>query len=87
MCIIQNNNVIDIKIIIDFVPNHTSDKHIWFQKSANKDPDYADYYIWVDAKNQEEVIKNSSIAPIVPNNWVMYKIELFRVFKCFIKSY
>lgn len=58
---------------MDFVPNHTSDKHIWFEKSVNNENDYADYYIWKDAKNQEEVIKNNAF-PIVPNNWVMLKI-------------
>lgn len=78
MYIIQNNNVIDIKIIMDFVPNHTSDKHVWFHKSANNDPHYADYYIWIDAINQQEVIKNSSITPIIPNNWVMYEIEFIQ---------
>lgn len=58
---------------MDFVPNHTSDKHIWFKRSVNKDTRYADYYIWKDAKNQAEVIKNNTITPIVPNNWVMYE--------------
>jgi len=56
---------------MDFVPNHTSNKHIWFEKSVNNETEYADYYIWKDAKNQEDVIKNSSIIPIAPNNWVM----------------
>ncbi|KAL4131502.1 hypothetical protein QTP88_008804 [Uroleucon formosanum] len=59
----------NLKVIMDFVPNHTSNKHIWFEKSVNNETDYADYYIWKYAKNQEEVIKNSSITPIVPNNW------------------
>jgi len=76
--IIQNNNVIDLKVIMDFVPNHTSDKHTWFQRSVNNESPYSDYYIWKDAKNQEEVIKNSSITPIVPNNWVIYEIEVMQ---------
>jgi len=59
---------------MDFVPNHTSNKHIWFEKSVNNETDYADYYIWKNAKNQEEVIKDSSAIPIVPNNWVILKI-------------
>ncbi|XP_025207346.1 maltase 2-like [Melanaphis sacchari] len=59
----------NLKVIMDFVPNHTSDKHIWFEKSANNETDYADYYIWKDAKNQEEVLNNNTI-PIVPNNWL-----------------
>jgi maltose alpha-D-glucosyltransferase / alpha-amylase len=36
-----------IHVIIDLVPNHTSDTHPWFQ-SARQDPDspYRDYYVW-----------------------------------------
>ncbi len=39
----------DIRIIIDLVINHTSDKHPWF-KEAKKDPSspYRDWYIWND---------------------------------------
>ncbi|NNG18968.1 maltose alpha-D-glucosyltransferase [Naumannella sp. ID2617S] len=38
-----------IRIIIDFVMNHTSDQHPWFQQSRS-DPDgpYGDYYVWSD---------------------------------------
>lgn len=37
-----------IKIIIDFVINHTSSQNPWFKASAAKDPKYADWYIWSD---------------------------------------
>ena len=38
-----------IKVIIDFVMNHTSDQHRWFQASR-KDPNgpYGTYYVWSD---------------------------------------
>jgi maltose alpha-D-glucosyltransferase/alpha-amylase len=38
-----------IRVIIDFVMNHTSDAHPWFQASRN-DPDgpYGDFYVWAD---------------------------------------
>jgi len=38
-----------IKVIIDFVMNHTSDQHAWFQASR-KDPNgpYGSYYVWSD---------------------------------------
>src|ERR1017187_9267525 len=40
-----------IKIILDFVVNHTSDKHKWFTDSASsKDSKYRDWYIWRDGK-------------------------------------
>lgn len=37
-----------IKLIMDLVPNHTSDKHEWFVKSKQKVPPYIDYYYWAD---------------------------------------
>lgn len=44
-----------IKIILDLVVNHTSDKHRWFEEAKkSKDNPYHDYYIWKDE---------------VPNNW------------------
>lgn len=49
-----------MKIVLDFIPNHTGKKHEWFTKSEDKDPDYADFYIWADG------VSNTSN----PNNWV-----------------
>jgi maltose alpha-D-glucosyltransferase/alpha-amylase len=38
-----------MRVIIDFVMNHTSDQHPWFQ-SSREDPDgpYGDFYVWAD---------------------------------------
>ena len=36
----------NIKIIVDFVANHTSDKHEWFQKALKNEEKYKDYYIF-----------------------------------------
>ena len=50
-----------IKIILDFVPNHTSDRHPWFQESrSSRENPKRDWYIWLDAKPDG--------GP--PNNWV-----------------
>lgn len=39
----------DIKLIMDLVPNHTSNEHKWFIKSRkSKDNSYSDYYYWFD---------------------------------------
>jgi maltose alpha-D-glucosyltransferase / alpha-amylase len=40
-----------IRVIIDLVINHTSDKHPWFQE-ARRDPKskYRDWYVWSDKK-------------------------------------
>ncbi|XP_075235704.1 maltase 2-like [Lycorma delicatula] len=53
-----------IKILMDFVPNHTSDEHEWFQKSIKRIDPYTDYYVWKDPK---EVFENGTKLP--PNNW------------------
>ncbi|XP_009811365.2 amino acid transporter heavy chain SLC3A1 [Gavia stellata] len=52
-----------LKVIMDLIPNHTSDKHRWFQLSRNRTGKYTDYYIWQDC-----VRAAGSITP--PNNWV-----------------
>ncbi|PLT33415.1 alpha-glucosidase [Bacillus sp. V5-8f] len=37
----------EIKLVMDLVVNHTSDKHAWFMEARNsKDNPYRDYYIW-----------------------------------------
>ena len=41
----------DIRIIMDLVFNHTSDKHPWFIESkSSRDNPKADWYIWRDGK-------------------------------------
>jgi len=55
----------DIKVIIDIVPNHTSDEHAWFIDSRRSRLGYySDWYIWKDPKGY----KNGK--PIPPNNWL-----------------
>ncbi|XP_071336260.1 amino acid transporter heavy chain SLC3A1 isoform X2 [Trachinotus anak] len=49
-----------LKLIMDFIPNHTSDRHRWFNLSRVRDPHYEDYYIWTDC--------NATVPR--PNNWV-----------------
>lgn len=50
----------DIRVLVDFVPNHTSDQHAWFQESrSSRDNTKADYYIWHDARDDGSE----------PNNW------------------
>ena len=72
-----------IRIILDMVLNHTSDKHPWFQQSAaSADPrtnPKADWYCWssgVPASSpnvtayQKRFVAQSTHGPVVPpNNW------------------
>src|SRR3984957_9914154 len=38
-----------LKLILDFVPNHTSDRHLWFIESRSSPPrPKRDWYIWRD---------------------------------------
>ena len=38
-----------IKVLMDFVPGHTSIRHRWFRMSQKKERNrYSDYYIWTD---------------------------------------
>lgn len=53
-----------IKLILDFVPNHTSDEHPWFKKSVQRIEPYTNYYIWKDGIYDNE----SGLQP--PSNWV-----------------
>lgn len=49
-----------IKVIVDWVPNHTSDEHPWFLESrSSRDNPKRDWYIWRDAKPDGSP----------PNNW------------------
>lgn len=68
--LIWHNLYAGIKIIMDFVPNHSSDQHEWFQKSVRREEPYTDYYMWVDPIGYDE---NSD--PIPPNNWVRQPIK------------
>ncbi len=58
-----------IRVIIDFVMNHTSDQHPWFQASRS-DPDgpYGDFYVWSDT---DELYQEARIIFVdtEPSNW------------------
>ncbi len=38
-----------LRVIVDFVPNHTSDQHPWFVESrSSRDAERRDWYVWAD---------------------------------------
>jgi alpha-glucosidase len=50
-----------IRVVIDFVPNHTSDQHPWFAESrSGRDSPRRDWYLWADPGQDG--------GP--PNNWL-----------------
>lgn len=50
-----------LKLILDFVPNHSSDQHVWFRESrSSRDHPRRDWYIWRD----------SAPGGGPPNNWI-----------------
>ncbi len=52
-----------LKLILDLVPNHTSDEHAWFLESrSSRDNPKRDWYIWRDPAPDGGV----------PNNWLSY---------------
>ncbi len=56
----------NIRLCLDFVVNHTSDKHKWFIESASSRTDpKRDWYIWRDPKGFTPDGK-----PIPPTNWL-----------------
>lgn len=57
--LLANGKKQGVKVILDFVVNHTSDKHPWFVESASsKTNPKADWFIWRDGK-----------AGVPPNTW------------------
>jgi alpha-glucosidase len=51
----------NIRVILDFVVNHTSDQHKWFQDSkSSKTSEHRDWFIWRDGKGPGQP----------PNNWL-----------------
>jgi alpha-glucosidase len=57
-----------VRVILDLVMNHTSDKHAWFQASrASRDGPYADWYLWQDPAGWD-----ADGRPLPPNNWLSW---------------
>ena len=59
--LMKKAEVLGIKILLDLVPNHCSDKHEWFQKALNGDKKYKDFFIWRKGKGKDK--------KEFPNNW------------------
>ncbi len=61
--LIQECHALGLKLIVDIVPNHSSDQHVWFQEALASPPGSAarDRYIFRDGKGEG--------GNLPPNNW------------------
>jgi len=59
--LVTEGNQKNIRVILDFVINHTSDQHKWFLDSkSSKNAPHRNWYVWHDGKGPNEP----------PNNWL-----------------
>ena len=58
--LVEDAHARGIKVLIDWVPNHTSDQHPWFVEArSSRESPKRDWYIWVDGTPDRP-----------PNNWI-----------------
>ena len=56
-------HAVDVRLILDLVPNHTSDRHPWFEQSRrDRTNPRHDWYVWRDPRPDGAA----------PNNWESY---------------
>ncbi len=61
--LLEEAHALGLRVLLDLVPNHTSDQHPWFRDSrSSKDADHRDFYVWRDPAPDG--------GP--PNNWVSH---------------
>ena len=59
--LIADAHRLGLRVVMDFVPNHTSDQHPWFLESrSSRQSGKRDWYIWRDARPDGSP----------PNNWI-----------------
>lgn len=59
--LLERAHVLGLKILVDLVPCHTSDRHVWFTEARqSRDNPRADWYVFAEAKEDGTP----------PNNWL-----------------
>jgi alpha-glucosidase len=62
----------DLRIVVDWVPNHSSDTHRWFLDArSSRDAEHRDFYIWRDGRPDTDGGSGppGSVGRL-PNNWL-----------------
>ena len=66
--LIEHAHSLGLRVILDFVPNHTSDQHPWFLESrSSRTNAKRDWYIWRDPEPGDEPPESRP-----PNNWMSH---------------
>lgn len=60
--LIQQADEHELKIILDLIPNHSSDEHEWFNNSVQRIEPFTNYYVWHEGKNEGD-------ENLPPSNW------------------
>lgn len=61
--LLDDAHALGMRVLLDLVPNHTSDQHAWFLDSrSSRDAEHRDFYVWRDPAPDG--------GP--PNNWVSH---------------
>jgi len=55
--LVYQAHILNIKVICDLVPNHTSSKHPWFlEAKSSADNPFRDYYVWSKPKDLTDTL-------------------------------
>jgi alpha-glucosidase len=67
-----------LRVLMDFVPNHTSDQHAWFRESrSSRDSRKRDWYIWRDEPNNWRAALGAGSAWTWDEQTEQYYLHLF----------
>jgi alpha-glucosidase len=67
-----------LRVLMDFVPNHTSDQHAWFRESRScRDSPKRDWYVWRDEPNNWRAALGAGSAWTWDERTEQYYLHLF----------